>query len=143
QQISGQELPMSMGSVIPIVNAGTPAAERQLAKLSGRLSAMERLDTADYRRRVKQVFGKVMTPEQVVAHILKDVSARGDAALIAYSFKFDHVRLTPKTLRVSDAERRAAFRRTAPTVRAALELAAGRIVDYQQRLMPKDIPTVP
>ena len=129
-----------MGSVIPIVKAGTAAAERQLAKLSGRLNAMERLDTADYRRRVKQVFGKVLTPEQVVARILDDVQTSGDAALIAYSHKFDRVRLTPKTLRISDAERRAAFRRTAPAVRAALELAAQRIADYQQRLMPRDIP---
>src|SRR5436309_1018607 len=105
---------------IPIVTAGTAAAERQLAKLSGRLSAMERLDTAEYRRRVKQVFGKVLTPEQVVARILSDVQSSGDAALISYSQKLDRVNLTPKTLRVSDGERRAAYRRTTRTVRAAL-----------------------
>jgi histidinol dehydrogenase len=129
-----------MSAVIPIVRAGTPQAARQIAKLSGRLSAMERLDSAEYRKRVKQVFGKVLTPEQVVARILDDVRNDGDAALLSYTHKFDGVKLSPKTLRVSDAERRAAFRRTAPAVRSALELAAERIADYQQRLMPADIP---
>ena len=129
-----------MSAVIPIVRAGTPTAARQMAKLSGRLSAMERLDSAEYRARVKQVFGKVLTPEQVVARILEAVRNDGDAALISYTHKIDGVKLSPKTLRVSDAERRAGFQRTAPAVRAALELAAERIADYQTRLLPSDIP---
>jgi histidinol dehydrogenase len=130
-----------MSAVIPIVRAGTPSATRQMAKLSGRLSAMERLDSAEYRKRVKSVFGKVLRPDQVVARILEDVRDDGDAALIAYSRKLDGVKLNPKSLRVSDAERRAGFRRTAPAVREALELAAERIADYQSRLMPRDVQT--
>src|SRR5476649_491641 len=101
-----------MGSVITIVKSGSPVATRELNKLSGRLGAMERLDTAEYRRRVKQVFGKVLNPDAVVAHILNAVREKGDAALVAYSAKLDRVMLTPKTLRVSDAERRAAYQRT-------------------------------
>ncbi|MCY3023501.1 MAG: histidinol dehydrogenase, partial [Planctomycetota bacterium] len=53
----------------------------------------------------------------------------------------DGASLTRQTLRVSDAERRAAFRKTDPRVRKALELSAARIADYQRRLMPA--PVVP
>jgi histidinol dehydrogenase len=47
--------------------------------------------------------------------------------------------LTPATLRVTAAERRAAFRRTPAPLRAALELSALRVADYQRRLLPKAI----
>ncbi|MEI6233388.1 MAG: histidinol dehydrogenase [Planctomycetota bacterium] len=121
------------------VKSGTPAAKRAVAKLFGRLAAMEHLDSAPYRARVKALFGKVLAPEAVVARILNDVRDQGDAALIHYAQKIDGVPLTPKTLRVSDAERIAAAKSVSPKLRAALELAAERIADYQRRLMPADI----
>ena len=125
--------------VVEIVSAGTPAARRAVAKLCGRLGAMERLDSAPYRARVKALFGKVLPPEAVVARILDDVREKGDAALIQYAKKIDGVPLTPKSLRVSDAERRAGAKSVSPKLRVALELAAERIADYQRRLMPSDI----
>ena len=125
--------------IIPIVHAGTPAAKRAVAKLCGRLAAMEQLDSAPYRERVKALFGAVLAPDAVVARILADVREKGDAALIDYAQKIDGVPLTPKTLRVSDAERTAAAKSVSPKLRDALELAAERIADYQRRLMPADI----
>ncbi len=101
---------------------------------------MERLDSVPYRARVKALFGKVLAPETVVARLLKDVRAKGDAALIRYAQKIDGVPLTAKTLRVSDSERRAAAASVSPKLRAALEQAAERIADYQRRLMPADFP---
>ena len=126
-------------TLIPIVRDGTPAARSAVAKLCGRLEAMEHLDSAPYRARVKALFGKVLAPEAVVARILQDVREKGDAALLQYAQKIDGVPLTPKTLRVSDAERRATSKSVSPALRAALELAAERIADYQKRLMPADI----
>jgi|SRR5579862_179284 len=126
-------------NVIRIVKANTSTARRAVAKLCGRLAAMEQLDSAPYRARVKALFGKVLRPEAVVARILDDVRAHGDAALVRYAKKIDGVPLTPKNLRVSDAERRKAAARVSPKLRAALELAAERITDYQRRLMPADI----
>ncbi|HEY9347947.1 MAG TPA: histidinol dehydrogenase, partial [Inquilinus sp.] len=40
----------------------------------------------------------------VVAAIVVDTRARGDAALIDYTERFDRVRLTPETLRISAEE---------------------------------------
>jgi histidinol dehydrogenase len=123
-----------------IVQSESPAAKTALQKLCGRLAAMERLDTAPYRERVKKLFGKVLSPSAVVARILDDVRAKGDSALIQYARKIDGVKLTPSNLKVSDSERRAAAARVSPALRSALELAARRIAAYQQRLMPAGVP---
>lgn len=132
-----------MPTCIPVVTAGSAQAIRHIQKISQRLAALERLDSAEYRVRVKKIFGAVLRPEEVVARILADVRRDGDAALFDYARKIDGVALSPKTVRVSDAERRAGFRRTAPATRAALELAAERIADYQTRLLPSDVPARP
>jgi len=127
-------------SLISAVRFPSVSARKALAKLSARMDAMVRLDSVEYRARVKKLFGKVVPPEAVVTRILSDVRAKGDAALFSYAQRIDGVKLSAKNLRVSDAERRAAYRRTAPAVRAALELAAERISDYQRRLLPGNIP---
>lgn len=74
----------------------------------------------------------------VVSAIIDDVRARGDAALIDYSGKFDGIDLTATGIRVSEAEIDAAFSETDAKVIAALELAAKRIERHHARQMPKD-----
>jgi histidinol dehydrogenase len=123
-----------------ILHAGTPAARRMIARLRDRLSALERLDSAAYRARVRRLFGVVLPPEQVVARILTAVRARGDRALLDFARRIDGVKLTRGKLRVSDAERRAGYRRTPRELRMALAQAAGRIAEYQARLLPADVP---
>ncbi len=46
-----------------------------------------------------------------VSKIIADVRKRGDRALIELTTKFDHVKLTAKTLRVTAAERQSAINR--------------------------------
>jgi histidinol dehydrogenase len=64
-------------------------------------------------------------PVAVVREILADVRARGDAALLDLTERFDGVRLD--TPRVDPAELDAALEAIDPTVRSALEAAAQRI----------------
>ncbi len=125
--------------LISTVRAGTAQAQEAIARLQGRLAAMEQLDTAPYRERVKALFGEVLAPEAVVARILQDVSERGDEALLHYARAIDGVSLNAESLRVSDAERKAAAGRVPAALRAALELAAERIQAYQRRLLPVDL----
>ena len=131
---------MKSQTVIPLIKAGTPAAAKAIHKLSARLAALERIDHSAFKARTKKAFGKEMLPDEVVSTILSEVRRNGDKALISFAQRLDGVTLTPKTLRVSDAERQRAYKRTDPGVRKALELSARRISDYQQRLMPSDIP---
>lgn len=72
--------------------------------------------------------------EQRVAEILADVRARGDAAVLEYTARFD--RLDAKTvaqLELTREELKAAFDAITPAQRAALEAAAARVRSYHER----------
>jgi histidinol dehydrogenase len=82
------------------------------------------------------------TVEQVdrpVAAIIAEVRARGDAALIEYTSRFDRVTLTPDTLRITEAEIDAAVAAVPGDQRAALNTAADRIEAFHRAQMPDDL----
>jgi len=76
--------------------------------------------------------------DTVVAQIIDDVRARGDAAVIELTARFDHIELSPQTLAISAAEIDDAVAQVTAQDRAALELAAERIRAYHARQMPQD-----
>ncbi|KEO55455.1 histidinol dehydrogenase [Thioclava pacifica] len=76
--------------------------------------------------------------DAVVAGIIADIRARGDAALIELTAKFDRLELTPETLAFSAEEIEAEVAKVPAEERAALELAAERIRAYHERQMPHD-----
>ena len=75
---------------------------------------------------------------EAVAAIVDDVRARGDAALIELTAKYDRQTLSADSLRIGDDEIDAAMRACAPETKAALELAAQRIGDFHARQKPED-----
>ena len=77
--------------------------------------------------------------DAVVAAIIDDVVARGDAALIDYTKRFDRLTLTAETLRIPAAEIAAAARQCDEKTLAALRLAAERIESYHRRQIPADL----
>ncbi len=76
--------------------------------------------------------------DDTVAAIIADVRARGDAAVIDLTARFDRQTLTPETLAYTPDEIEAACRAVAPEDRAALDLAATRIRAYHDRQRPED-----
>jgi histidinol dehydrogenase len=77
--------------------------------------------------------------DDAVAAILGDVNARGDAALVDYTARFDRVTLTPTRLRLSPQEiAETADKAPADTV-AALRVAAERIESFHRRQLPQSI----
>ena len=76
--------------------------------------------------------------DEAVSGIIADVRARGDAALIELTAKFDRLDLTVDNLRFSDAEIDSLVAEVPEHERAALELAAERIRAYHVRQMPED-----
>jgi len=77
--------------------------------------------------------------DRVVADIIADVRARGDAAVVEYTRKFDKVDTDAAGLRIADAERRAAAAQVSPVEREALAFAARRIEAFHRALLPKDV----
>ncbi|MFV0336494.1 MAG: histidinol dehydrogenase [Tropicimonas sp.] len=76
--------------------------------------------------------------DEAVAAIIADVRARGDAAVIELTERFDRFALNPESLAFSAAEIDAHCARVPAPERAALELAAGRIRAYHERQLPQD-----
>jgi histidinol dehydrogenase len=75
---------------------------------------------------------------EAVAAIIADVRARGDAALIDLSRRFDRLELSPETLRVPADEIDSLAARCDPEAAAALEFAAKRIESFHARQRPAD-----
>ncbi len=76
--------------------------------------------------------------DAVVADIIADVRARGDAAVIELTQKFDRITLTPETLRITPEEIAQAMDDVSAEEREALSLAADRIRAYHARQLPED-----
>ena len=68
--------------------------------------------------------------ERRVLPIMQDVSARGDAALLEYTAKFD--RVEHPSLRVSDAEITGATANLSEELKAAIRLAYGNIERFHR-----------
>jgi len=77
--------------------------------------------------------------DAAVAAIIDDVAGRGDAALIEYTKRFDRVKLSPATLRLSSDEIAAAARSAPADTVAALRLAAERIESFHRRQLPEAV----
>jgi len=77
--------------------------------------------------------------DPVVADILADVRARGDAAVIEYTQRFDRVHLTTHTLRLDDETIDGAASQVDPETLAALNMAAERITRFHEHQRPADI----
>jgi histidinol dehydrogenase len=77
--------------------------------------------------------------DRIAADIVADVRARGDAAVLEYTRKFDKVDTDAAGLRISDAERKAAAAKVPAAQREALAFAAQRIEAFHRALLPKDV----
>ncbi|MBF4989907.1 histidinol dehydrogenase [Methylophilus sp. QUAN] len=72
--------------------------------------------------------------DQVVANILKDVKARGDAAVLEYTNRFDKTNATSlAVLEIPQAELHAALNGLPAAQREALQAAADRVRSYHEK----------
>ena len=79
---------------------------------------------------------RLLQAEAVVRPILEAVRKRGDRALLEYARRFDG--LQRKSVRVPEAELRAARGRLAPEFCRAVETAAANIRAYARRQLPRE-----
>ncbi len=80
---------------------------------------------------IERIFGERLSPAEAVGRILRDVRARGDAALHEWAQRIDGTPAGP--LEVPPAEWRAAYARLPAEQRATLDLAVGRIAAFHRK----------
>jgi histidinol dehydrogenase len=102
---------------------------------------LDRSDPAFEQRFEALLSAKRETAEDVVATaraIVDDVRARGDAALLDYTKRFDRLDLTAAGLRLTEADFAKAEKSVGADARAALTFARDRIEAFHARQLPKD-----
>ena len=77
--------------------------------------------------------------DAAVAAIIADVRARGDAALVEYTLRFDRLDLTRSGFRIGAREIDAAVAACDPKALRALEFAHERVLAYHRRQSPSDV----
>jgi histidinol dehydrogenase len=102
------------------LSAGDPQFDRQIADLL----ASKREISEDV--------------DETVRAIIADLLARGDAALLDYTNRFDRLSLTVEGLRFTEADIAAAMDNVDPAALAALKVARDRIEAYHLRQKPGD-----
>jgi histidinol dehydrogenase len=108
---------------------------------------MRRLNTADpgFETDFTALLGEARETaacvDQAVSAIIADVRARGDAALLDYTARFDRLTLTQDRIRITEAEIDAAVAAIPTSLRTAIELAATRIAAFHRRQLPADLRT--
>ncbi|HBC06096.1 MAG TPA: histidinol dehydrogenase [Rhodospirillaceae bacterium] len=75
----------------------------------------------------------------VVTAILADVRARGDAAVLEYTKRFDRFDLTADAMAIRPDEVDAARGQCSPETLSALATAAGRIRAFHEKQLPEDL----
>jgi len=93
---------------------------------------------ADFAALLDQTRETTERVDHAVAAILADVRARGDAALLDYTARFDRLTLAADRLRIGAAEIDAAAASIPPVLAAALDLAATRIEAFHRAQLPAD-----
>ena len=77
--------------------------------------------------------------DRAAEEILADVRARGDAAVLDYTAKFDRLELTAETMRVPADEIAVAAEQIAPETLDALKLAESRIRAFHEKTLPEGL----
>ena len=100
-----------------------------------------RFDSPDFEKDLRALYERPSFPPEVgkqAAAIIEEVRADGDAALIRFAEKFDHVTLSPDRFRVGDEEIEAAKKALTPAQKRAIRTALAQVRAFAKRTMPRN-----
>lgn len=129
-------------TVIRYVDART-GGDEVLAELREKLSPRGDLVSPRGRELTQAVFGKPLTPVQVVETICRDVQTEGTTALLRYTRALDGAELTGETLRVPAADLVAAHAAADPKFLQSIRRIRDNIVQFQTAIRHGDISIEP
>jgi len=124
--------------MIKVIKGNGDEVVAALSRLKNSLASIDENIGERSREMTVKVFGEPLTPRQVVDRILGDVKRYGDKAVIEYTEKFDRLKLTAKTMRVSDEMLKEAQEKTEPELMEAIKSAAANIEKYQNAIIVRD-----
>lgn len=81
------------------------------------------------------IFGESLTPIQVVEHIITEVRAKGDEAILDLGLRLDSIQ--PLSLEVSSSDLEAAYEKVPKALVEALRLSERRVRQFHEATLPK------
>ncbi len=128
-----------MSLKIARIDTSDPASREQIAALRAKLATDGNVVSEAGRKKTVEVFGKPLTPAEVVAWICRDVKKRGLEAVLEYTAKLDGKQLAAAELRVSAEELAAAHAAADPEFLETVRRIRGRILRFQQAILHRDV----
>jgi len=87
----------------------------------------------EFQKIINRTAKRNLRVENRVRQIIEDVRLHGDDAVFRYTRKFDRVKLTPKTLRVSQAEASGAYQNISPSLVSQLKVVIENVTRFYRR----------
>jgi len=112
---------------------------RAMSDLRAKLSPRGDVVSPAGRQRTIAVFGRELTPQEVVARICGDVRAQGLPAVLDYNRRIDKATLDSESIRVSADELAAAHAAARPEYLAAIRRIRDNIAEFQRALLQRDV----
>ena len=99
------------------------------------------ITTIDYNRdgaemlqkRIKRGESDNTSAQVIVDEIIREVKAKGDEAVLMYTERFDHVSLTPETMRVTSEEMEEAVASVPPSLIDVFKRSYERLVRFHEK----------
>jgi histidinol dehydrogenase len=110
-----------------------------LAALRGKLRPDANVVSEAGRRRTVEVFGRPLSPAEVVQQICQDVCTSGIDAVLDYSARLDGARLTADELRVPADAVGAAHAAVAPPFLETVRRIRANILNFQRAILHRDV----
>jgi histidinol dehydrogenase len=133
-----REKPASKSIKVKRIICGAPNANSQFATLRAYLSTDGEVVSPRHRKLTQAVFGKELTPNQVVTKICGDVQSRGLSSVLHYTEQFDKVRLTASSMRVTPEELKEAHSQADPELLDVVRRVRMNIISFQSGLLHSD-----
>lgn len=130
---------MNPGLQIRRIDTRQENVREALAELRERLSPRGDVVSEAGRRRTIEVFGKPLSPQQVVEKICGDVRNRGLEAVLDYSQRIDKAELTADSIRVPASELKRAHAAADAEFLTTVRRVRDKILRFQRELVPRDV----
>ena len=112
---------------------------KQMDVLRRRLSPRGDVVSVAGRKRTIEIFGKPLTPIEVVERICAEIESKGLPALLDYCSRIDGANLTAETLRTPESELKAAHTQADGAFLETLRRIRANIRTFQEAILHKDV----
>jgi histidinol dehydrogenase len=114
-------------------------AQAAIADLRAKLAPSGNIVSEAGRRKTVEVFGKPLSPAEVVEQICSDVRTQGLSAVLRYTAKLDGAELTAETLRVPSSDLAAAHSKVSPEFLGTIRRIRENILRFQTAILHRDV----